>query len=235
MAADGEFERVVVEVIRRLGLPKSKNSTGRTVDGVFVAKERVITLASLADRLEGIKRIVAPAKGLVTPAARDLLKSKGIELEFAVSPTPSESAGAKAKSLTLGISATSYSLAPLLASLARDGIQVERLPEGDMTRLPNQFEIAAERSGAPAAWLTDEPAVAACLANRRPRTRALVVSDAVQGLASARGIGANLLVVEPRRHATHLLRRLLGDFARSGPYSVPDRWRAALGAGAATA
>jgi len=72
-----EIERIVQEVIRRL-----------TSAGVQVTKlkptleleDRLVTLASLEGRLEGIRQLVVLPKAVVTPSVRDELRDKKIEL-----------------------------------------------------------------------------------------------------------------------------------------------------------
>ena len=72
-----EIERIVQEVIRRI-----------TVLGVHVAErkttleleDRLITLATVEDRLEDIEQLIVSTRAVVTPSVRDELRDRKIEL-----------------------------------------------------------------------------------------------------------------------------------------------------------
>ena len=72
-----QLEWIVQEVIRRL-----RNSDGANppAAGELRLSDRVVTLAALKDRLSSVRRVVVPAKAVVTPAVRDELKARQIEL-----------------------------------------------------------------------------------------------------------------------------------------------------------
>jgi ethanolamine utilization cobalamin adenosyltransferase len=44
---------------------------------------RVVTAVELNGKLEGIKRIEVPRRAVVTPAARDYLRERGVQLIYA--------------------------------------------------------------------------------------------------------------------------------------------------------
>lgn len=80
-----QVERIVFEVIRRLrllesgaaaGMAVTPNSNGRDLS----LKERVITMRSIEGRVSGVKRLVVPSRAIVTPAVKDELKDRQIEL-----------------------------------------------------------------------------------------------------------------------------------------------------------
>ncbi len=72
-----QLEWIVQEVIRRLqqevGAPPAAASELRLSD-------RVVTLASVKDRLASVRRVVVAARSIVTPAVRDELNQRQIEL-----------------------------------------------------------------------------------------------------------------------------------------------------------
>lgn len=85
---DAEFiEYIVQEVIRRLtagGVAISRGASSSPPNDTkreLVLSERLITLATLAGRLEGVARVIVPRKALVTPAVRDELRARSIELQ----------------------------------------------------------------------------------------------------------------------------------------------------------
>jgi hypothetical protein len=89
--SEEQIEWIVQEVLRRLGVAAGN---GDTKEGVAVGQrssttvepremtlsERVITLRSLENRLSGITKVVVGAKAVVTPAVRDELNAKKIQL-----------------------------------------------------------------------------------------------------------------------------------------------------------
>jgi len=75
-----DVERIVVEVIRRLGLLSSPGSTAPVNGNELTLAERVVTMRSLEGKLAGIARLVVPARAVVTPSVRDELNDRQIEL-----------------------------------------------------------------------------------------------------------------------------------------------------------
>jgi hypothetical protein len=88
-----QVERIVVEVIRRLGLldTNPKRQRGMTGDGVPVDErssstaelrlsDKVISLRLLDGKLSGVTRLVIPHPAIITPAVKDELKARKIEL-----------------------------------------------------------------------------------------------------------------------------------------------------------
>ena len=71
---------IVVEVIRRLGLidTNPKRQRGSTSD--LTLTERVITTRTIENRLNGISRLLVQKRAVVTPAVRDELKHRNVEL-----------------------------------------------------------------------------------------------------------------------------------------------------------
>jgi hypothetical protein len=78
---DPEFiERIVQEVIRRLlkqGLVGGTTSSG---EAELAVTDKVVSLATLDGRLTGVKRLVVGGRSIVTPAVKDELKDRSIEL-----------------------------------------------------------------------------------------------------------------------------------------------------------
>ena len=79
---DSEFiERVVQEVIRRLVEQGVVIRPATNMDDTELAvRDKVVTLASLEGRLAGVKRVVVAGRSIVTPAVRDELNDRSIEL-----------------------------------------------------------------------------------------------------------------------------------------------------------
>ncbi len=75
------FERIVQEVIRRLverGAIVGRAANGTETD--LAVSDKVVTLETLRGRLAGVKRLVVGGRSIVTPAVKDELKDRSIEL-----------------------------------------------------------------------------------------------------------------------------------------------------------
>ncbi len=85
-----EIERIVREVLAELmaGKTTEQNSTR----GELVLSSKVVSVAVLTGRLDGVSRIIMPRGAVVTPAARDLLRERRIAVASAVSPDKSDPA-----------------------------------------------------------------------------------------------------------------------------------------------
>ena len=81
-----DVEWIVREVVRRLlergvEVPANGHASAQTADGgVLTLPDRVVSLATIADRLAGVRQVVVSAKAVVTPAVRDELRARQIEL-----------------------------------------------------------------------------------------------------------------------------------------------------------
>jgi hypothetical protein len=76
-----EIDRIVQEVIRRLtsaGIPVG--TSGESTKTILELEERLVTLATIQGRLDGIEQLVVLPKAVVTPSVRDELWDKGIGL-----------------------------------------------------------------------------------------------------------------------------------------------------------
>jgi hypothetical protein len=76
-----QVERIVVEVIRRLELIRvAGDERNSSPVGELRITDRVVTMRSIEGRLNGVTRIVVKRRAVVTPAVRDELKQRKIEL-----------------------------------------------------------------------------------------------------------------------------------------------------------
>jgi hypothetical protein len=81
-----QVEWIVVEVIRRLGALADNNRVAvkehSSVTVELALHDKVITMRSLEGRLSSVTRIVVPPRAVVTPAVKDELKTRRIELAY---------------------------------------------------------------------------------------------------------------------------------------------------------
>jgi hypothetical protein len=85
-----QLEWIVREVVRRLQEDSVRSAPTREegpgdggaapIDSHVVLTQTLITTATLEHNLQGVARLSVPARAVVTPSARDLLKEHNIEL-----------------------------------------------------------------------------------------------------------------------------------------------------------
>jgi hypothetical protein len=77
-----QVEMIVLEVIRRLGLLDTNRQRERGIGGSTELRltEKVITTRTIEGHLAGVSRLIIPKRAVVTPAVRDELKKRNIEL-----------------------------------------------------------------------------------------------------------------------------------------------------------
>jgi hypothetical protein len=79
-----QIEWIVMEVLRRLGVAGDGKGSASPVNGSELRlNDAVITLRSIEGRLSGITRVVVPQRAVVTPAVKDELKQRKIQLAVA--------------------------------------------------------------------------------------------------------------------------------------------------------
>lgn len=75
-----DVERIVLEVIRRLGLLGSPQPVALTTSSELILTDPVVTTRSVEGKLAGIARLVVNPRAVVTPSVRDKLNDLQIEL-----------------------------------------------------------------------------------------------------------------------------------------------------------
>ncbi len=77
------FEQIVQEVIRRMldrGVDVASATGSAEPATELEIEDRLVTLATLRDRLDGVGKLVVARRTIVTPAAIDELNDRGITL-----------------------------------------------------------------------------------------------------------------------------------------------------------
>jgi hypothetical protein len=78
--SEADIDRVVREVLRRLAAMTPSPLQATTVATTLSLSTRVVTTAELKGRLQGVQRLEVPTRAVVTPAARDYLRERGVQL-----------------------------------------------------------------------------------------------------------------------------------------------------------
>lgn len=211
-----EIGRLVEEVLTRISAPAT----------VVALNSRVVTLAELEGKLDRAEQVIVPPRAVITPAARDELKRRGIAVGYAIAPRAATKPRA---SVAWGQAETSYDAARLIDALARTGMTIEQTAQTGLTQMIHELSDEITKGGKPAVLLTGQAAVAVCLANRRRGVRAVLAQSVATTMQAVRGVGANLLIVDPAARTWFELNRLIGQFLAGAPYLCPAEYREQLG------
>jgi hypothetical protein len=193
----------------------------------LVVNAKVVTLAELPDRLEGIRRVVVARGAIVTPAVRDELIRRRVTLAFA--DAASSEAAVKAVRLAIVLMGTEFDPSPLVASLARDGFVAEPTKRDCIIVSTDALAEEVAKADTLGLLLTRYTAAGSCLANRHAGVRAVVASDGPTTAALTRSVGANLLIADPKAGTFFQLKQMVTEFCRSGVRECPAVFQSRLG------
>jgi len=195
-------------------------------DGSLVISSQVVTMAELDGRLGGVRRLVVPPQAVITPAVRDELLRRNVQLAYA---SPVADAAPGRTRLAMITAGKFFDPTALIRALQGEGIEVEACTSDCLIAAVD--ELAGELTGGDALGLllTLHPAIALCLANRLAGIRAISASEAGTVATTAASVGANLLVVDPTAKNPFQLKQIASEFCRSGPRQCPEVFRKQLG------
>ncbi len=198
------------------------------ITGELAISDEVVALAGLHGRLGGISRLMVRRGAIITPAVRDLLRDKKIELITQASAENNVNAIAGKTRLLLGVANTNYRPAELLRVLGREPIAIEQPVATGFNEHMELLTAAVSTGDTLGMLLTEETAAALCLANRHGGVRAIAATDSRGVADGVRAIGANLLVVHPRGRTLFEMKRIVSQFCAGGPRICPELWRGRL-------
>ncbi len=207
-----EIERIVRQVVERLlreGAPTTSPSAKGATAGHLRLETKLVTLASLEGKLGAETSVLSvPAKAVVTPAVRDELKTRGVELRRGDSPQTFPD--------------TPQVVIATKRSVASSWQPAERNEKVGTLVQAVQRAAGWVKSDGVAVVLTEQPEVAACAANRHAGIRALAVREAGIWQAAAQQLGANLVVCHPGNLPAEAVPRLLADVWQLRGQRGPD-------------
>ena len=164
-------------------------------DDVFAVRDKVVTLASLEGRPASVRRVAVLPGAIVTPAVRDVLREERLSLEFSAA-AGGAAKGVRLTAITMG---TPFDPAPLLTMLRSDGLDVENSNKNCLIESVGELATAVGSGDALGLLMTKYVPAALCLANRREGVRAVAATTAEETEKAARSVGANVLVIDPRK------------------------------------
>lgn len=189
------IERIVREVVSRLrnanAHPAQNGNSTETEDqaGTLSLAEKVISLETLSGKLDNVSQLSLQPKAVVTPAAHDELRDKGIEITF-------EQAVAKSSGQPELILATTDETndPQLLDRLTRIGIKAELKQDKNVRRLVANLARRFSTTSR-AIVFADQPYTANCVANQNPGIRAAVVRDDAEWKIVKKELNPNVIVI----------------------------------------
>ena len=203
---------------------------------VYRVVSKLVTLETLPE-LTGIRTLEVPARAIVTPAVVDELRRHGVTLVYVKSGTTQPVANSENTAGETGVGAAGTVTETLVAVVlsrftGTDGLQ-KTVRQLGMDVIPytgncliqatDDFSATLAGRGRLGVLVTDHPAAAICLMNRRRGLRAIQATarGAEVVARDAAAVGANLLVVDPREAGFWAMRQTVVRFLKSGPYPVP--------------
>lgn len=181
------IEDVVQSVLRELrGTSPAPSGTGpNTASGQLRIDDAVVTEGTLTNRLTGVREVVFSPGTVLTPTARDLLRSRRIPWTRAGSSAGDAQTAATGPTVIVTHSTIAVGTAFRSANLVRVS------PE-------KAIRTAVDGGGStPLLILTDRPHAMAMELNRTSSLRAIAVSDAADIAAMIRESRANCIVAKP--------------------------------------
>jgi ribose 5-phosphate isomerase RpiB len=220
------IEAIVRDVLARLTSGNGPAASATASEIVVTGK--LITVESFPKKLSGVQQVVAQPGAIVTPAARDLLKEKGIVLVHrAAKSTAGVASKSSQKKILFGLAETSFDSAPLFNSLQRE-ISVQQTARVGLVDVVTELSSQVGLGGDRAVLITNEVDAAVCLANRQRGVRAVQGTGVEQVRQACEKLGANLLVLSPAAQGHFSLARLIKAFA-SSPSQLDARFQERLG------
>lgn len=203
---------------KSVAAPQQHQSSHR---GVKTFSEPVLTQEILKNALNGATQIRIGPRTVLTPSARDYLKTSGI---VCIREQPAASNSAKDRWQAIVAKASSQA-ASAVENLRASGAEWEYRLSGTTIEAAQQAVSTLCRGESTGIVVfAEQPELVACIANRTRRIRAAAVCD-VTGVASAKGnLGVNLLVINPVGKSVHELKNLLKTFTAGGAPVPPTGW-----------
>ena len=199
----------------------SSNSAGRDQ---LILTQRVVSLAGLNGRLDGIRQLVVPPRAIVTPSVRDELRRRQITLVFG---PPAAAAKADDGRLVL-MAAGALDPAALAAAIAAEGVLVDVQQSDCLIAATDRLASQLAQAKTVGLLATNHTAAAICLANRLPGVRAVLGASVATMAAEASSVGANLLVASPAVLGPVQLKQMAVQFCRHVSHECPEVFRKRL-------
>lgn len=231
------IERIVANVMQQLMTAdpvRSRNDSPAAVQGdrtsgsssiptITRLDEKVITEAVLEQHWNGEKAIQIGPRSILTPTARDFLRTRQIEWRRVVAPTSTTKPSALWKAVI--VQATPAATQAVEDLVRGNGTAWKRELAGSLDEAVATATSAICRGEAVGVVVLSAAAAAvACRANRNRQVRAAVVTEASDLAAICQDVGCNVLVIDPGSKSYFELKSLLQRYAQNGVPQAPPGW-----------
>ncbi len=255
-ASTEDIQRIVREVMAQLGaaspavdaatpagpadVSRADLPSGR--DGDLFVDSRVVTLESIAGRLQGARRLMVPPGALVTPSVRDELRRRGVALVRGSGAACVRKELPRVLLVVGRARPTTHKWVPgrpdpaddhasmvPVQLLDQEGIDVETETSECMIAATDKLAAAVAPGQALGLLWTRHTAAGLCLANRHAGVRAVLATGVSATAAAVSAVGANVLVVDPTTGTAYEKKQILRDFCLGGIRECPESLRERLG------
>jgi hypothetical protein len=241
MISTTEIERIVREVLAEMTSVAAPSATPekkveKPAATAAVAKphdnreltidSRLITLGDVGGRLVGIRRLVVRPGAVITPAVKEEIAKRNIQV--ATDAAAKESASGRLK-MAIVVARTKFDPQPISAALQNEQIEVELFSSKCLLEATERIAGEVKKADRLGLILTPYEAETLCLANRLPGVRAVAGREPVQVAADVAAIGANVLVVNPKKTGPYAIRQIMTEYCRGGVRACPEVFKGRLG------
>lgn len=195
---------------------------GQQTAGELTIADAVVSAAALAGRLDGVRRLLVRSKAVITPAARDLLRERKIEI---ARQAVSTSNGDAMTPLAIAVANTRFNTDELVRVHRNNPIAIRIVTPRGFTEMLEEMTRDVANGKTLGLFVTDDSTAALCIANRVSGVRAAAATNGAEASDAVRSIGANLLVVGPRGRTLHELKSVATRFCRGWPRECPEVWK----------
>ncbi len=196
--------------------PKPVNVAPKT-EAIPRIASRVVSLAEL-EKIGDAKKLIVSEKAVITPAVRDELRKRGIEL--VTENQQAITVGTEKLNVWLALHLQKKESTALFDFLAKN-YGFEKATFDCILKTMDAAEEKLLAQSTSCVVLSGYSAAAMCVANRHANIRAVLGFDPTMLKADADQIGANLLVVDPVRSGPFKLQSLVKTFLADGVRKVP--------------
>jgi hypothetical protein len=218
---EDQVEQIVREVLTRLGGKPETNVVGPSSPvKELVVNESVVTVATLGEKLGGIRRLVVSPRAVVTPSARDLLKENNVTLVRSLrTATPT------AVRIALATAGTKFDVSEIVRSLRQNRAEVEQLASMGVAQVTKELAEEVGKSGKLGVLITPDTTQAVCIANRHRGVRAATAASRGEVNEIIKAVGANFVIVDPARRSRFEVQRIVEAFCLAGARQCPAELR----------
>jgi hypothetical protein len=237
-----DIERVVREVLARLEaeggaqspasdaarstVPRLGSTDPGSQEGALVLSGRVVTMADVEGRLEGVEKLVVAPQAVLTPSVRDELYRRSVKLVYGRLQAPEKPVNVR---LVIAVLGSQFEPGSLVADLQDKTVSVELRRHDCLVAATDEAASEVVKPDTLSVVVSSDPAMALCLANRHRSVRAVWGVDPGRLAIDLESVGANMLVVDPQSVGPFPMKQMVTRFCTRGTFECPQALRKQLG------